>query len=352
MTPADTGKARIDWAVRTMPVLDHALATLPDLRDVPVTLAFPLDPKAAALALHLSRAGAVVSVSPTAFSVPDLEAALVSAGVRLDVPPVGYVLGAAAALAAEPPEGVRGLTTQEDCGEAKTVPVVDLSGLDILALVEGQVGIGQASVMAFLDITNLQLAGRRVCVAGFGRAGQSVAAHVAALGGRVVVVEGDAVRALAAVLAGHGAQSFAGAVPSAEVIFVTDDAPRLIPSHLALLAQGAMLCAVGSRDPLLSDALAHLALGRALRAHVTEHGLPSGRAVKLIASGQPIHLTAGQGLPVEVADVALALHVAGRAHLLQNPQIGAGIQRLDARIVTELAQVKLAALGQSIEPSA
>ncbi|MBL4626753.1 MAG: hypothetical protein JKY00_01705 [Roseicyclus sp.] len=367
--PVDDALARIAWAASSMPVLEHALAGLCSVDGVAITLALPVEPKLAALALRLHAVGAEVAVlgratstdatlsevalTEAALSEATLFEALRQAGVsvhtRLEECASGYILGATAEML----PGQKGATMQgqppvEPPGEPP-VPVIDLSGSALLALAEDHIGIGQASVMAFLDITNLQLAGRRVVVCGYDGAGQSVAAHVAAFGGRVTVVETDPLRAAQALMAGFSVAAFATVLPRAEVVFVTSNGPILGARQAPYLADGTLLCAAGPDAAISADLLACARNRRDIRAFVTEFDLPNAQAVKVIAQGRPVHLAEGQGLPIEASDIVLALHIKGLDQLLRGGLVAGGPHGLAPEAEAELAGVKVIAMGARLE---
>ncbi|ABD54497.1 adenosylhomocysteinase [Jannaschia sp. CCS1] len=313
------------------PALDHALARVMDqapLRGVPVALARGIAPPAAAvLAARLRHAGADVLDG-------------VGAGPC-------YVLG----VLDEDLTGHRGATSQLP-GFAQDVPVVDLSQSPLMRLVHDHIGIGQASVMALLDITNLQLAGRHVVVCGYGPTGAGVAAHAAALGARVTVVERDALRAAKALGQGHSVERFASVLPRAEVIFATGEGPDLGQEQTRHLASGVILAVAGMQH---STALADIARGRSrrsVRAHVEAFDLPDATDLKLIAGGQPLHLAGGQGLPHGVQDIMLALHVLALGQLLRAGPGSAGSVPLDPALEAGLAACVVTHMGGQLEAQA
>ncbi|MDG1801017.1 MAG: hypothetical protein P8H53_00700 [Paracoccaceae bacterium] len=153
---------------------------------------------------------------------------------------------------------------------------------------------GQSAVMALLDITNLQIAGRVICVTGYGPNGQSVARAARAMGAQTVVVSTNPVDRAQAFASGFRAML---QLPVCDVVFATSDAPV----DLARLSQGVILCAVDA------DALPDLGAGKPVRDHVTTHAIANGTTVKLIAGGAPIAQTSGAGMPHALADLASAL---------------------------------------------
>lgn len=300
-------RARMEWATPRMPVLDYALAQLGPLDDVDIALNFPLDPSLAVLATRLSTLGARVCVVGAELELPG-----VAMCAELDHCPPSYVLGAIET------DISRHLGAVTRCAKiAQTVPVVDLSSSALMTLAHDHIGIGQASVMALLDITNLQLAGRSVVVCGYGASGQGVAAHVAALGGRVTVVERDPILASQALAAGCSVERYAQCLPKAEVVFATDDGPQLRVDDVAHLQRKTLLCAAGASAQVPP---AIIVLGqnvRPVRAHVSAFDLPGAPDLKLIAKGQPLHLAERQGLPTEASDIVLVLYVSGLGQLLR-----------------------------------
>ena len=84
--------------------------------------------------------------------------------------------------AEETTSGVQALRVMHEQGVLK-IPVIAVSDSRTKHLFDNVYGTGQSCVMALLDITNLQLAGRLVMVVGYGWVGQGVARHAAALGG-------------------------------------------------------------------------------------------------------------------------------------------------------------------------
>lgn len=223
-----TGSAaeRIAWAGRSMPVLRRVSDRLTadgSLSGIRVGISLVLEPKTANLALALQSAGAEVIVHCWASSTDQQVAAeLRETGLRvfadrsadddedqriarafLDTAPdiiiddgaslirlahreypelVKKMIGASE----ETTSGVRPLRVMHDEG-ALRIPVIAVNDAAPKYLFDNVYGTGQSCVMAFLDITNLHLAGRSVVVVGYGWVGMGVARFAAALGARVIV---------------------------------------------------------------------------------------------------------------------------------------------------------------------
>ena len=189
-----------------------------------------------------------------------------------------------------------------------------------------------------------QIAGRGVLVLGFGAIGQGVAKFARAYGARVVVCDDKPAQAVRAQLDGHRLAKLREALPNAEVVFFTSaECPPLGASELDLLPEGAFLCSAmsdRSTNPFIE--LLKEGPGKPVRDFVSDHRMPSGKGVKLVADGMPIHIEAGRGLPFEYADVVVAAQLHAIACLTKAGS-NKGVQTLPVQVETALAT---AILGQ------
>jgi adenosylhomocysteinase len=346
--PAAEGHRRIAWAGRGMPVLasiSKRFAAEKILNGLRVGIGLVLEPKTANLALALQTAGAQVSVyCPARSTTAAVALALRDAGLQVfagdaasdagdeelaraflrtrpdiliddgaslirlahrEFPDlISTMLGAAE----ETTSGVRPLRVMHEAGELR-LPVIAVNDARTKYLFDNFYGSGQACVMALVDITNLQLAGRVITVIGFGPVGQGVARYAAALGARVIVSEIDPVRALQAAHEGYLVKSLADAAPTAEVVFAaTGIAGAVTADHLARMPDGVILCTAGGGSFELPMAyLDSLRTGAEVRPEVTEYALPAGRSVLVISNGECLNCSAAEGNPIEVMDLSLSL---------------------------------------------
>jgi adenosylhomocysteinase len=211
---AAEGARRIAWARRSMPAL-WAIAERQTregmFRGQRVGVANVLEPKTANMLLALKQAGAEVSVyAAAAETMPEVADALRERGVDvfndmagdretdlaqarafLEWNPQILVDDGAELIRlahAEFPDlvrgmrgaaevttsGVRPLRQMESEGVLK-LPVIAINDAPTKHLFDNVYGTGQSCVMALLDVTNLQLAGRVVVVLGYGYVGNGVA---------------------------------------------------------------------------------------------------------------------------------------------------------------------------------
>lgn len=219
-------------------------------------------------------------------------------------------------------------------------------------LVDNRHGTGQSTVDGVLRATSMLLAGRTVVVAGYGQCGTGVAERARGLGARVVVTEVDPLRALAATLAGFQVLPMAEAATIGEV-FVTATGNRdvLRAEHFAVMRDGAVLANAGHFDveidiPALADAAVERRAG--VRAHTDEYVLADGRRLLLLAEGRVVNLTAAEGNPAAVMDIAFAGQ-ALTAAWLASADLAPGVHPVPAGIDREVAELRLAATDVRID---
>ncbi len=124
---------------------------------------------------------------------------------------------------------------REELSGRVAFPVIVINDSPLKSIVENQHGVGQTVSSAFLQSTNLGIAGRRFAVLGFGWCGRGIARCLSAVGGRVAVVEPDSIRALEAALEGFDVLELEEAIPRCEV-FVTATGKAGSPEAGALRA--------------------------------------------------------------------------------------------------------------------
>ncbi|HJZ62001.1 MAG TPA: adenosylhomocysteinase, partial [Miltoncostaeaceae bacterium] len=81
-------------------------------------------------------------------------------------------------------------------------PVIAVNDADTKHLFDNRYGTGQSTVDGLLRATNILIAGRKVVVGGYGWCGRGLASRLRGLGGHVIVLEVDPLRALEAVMDG------------------------------------------------------------------------------------------------------------------------------------------------------
>ncbi len=381
---ADRGM--LDFASSHMPALRAATTEAREsgrLAGRRVGVALTLEPKTACLVEALVEAGARVAVLGSTFSSkPGVVQALREAGVRVFAEPGAGdararelldafldthpelladdgavvtrhvhrhrrdVLDTLVGVAEETTSGVRPLRLMAKAGE---LAVACIAVNDARAKLEfdNVYGTGQSVVMAVLDTTNLQLQGRRVLVAGYGMVGRGIAATAHALGAQVTVTEVDPVRALRALHDGHDVGRLDDAIGDAEIVITaTGVDATLTAGHFARMRDGAIIAVGGAGRPEVDTRGVNV--GEQVRANVRAYHPAEDVTVYVLADGHCVNTTAGEGNPIEIMDLSLALQLRALERLAHG-DLAAGVHLLDAEADERVAAAQLAARGVGID---
>jgi adenosylhomocysteinase len=218
-------------------------------------------------------------------------------------------------------------------------------------------GTGQSALDGIVHAGHVLLAGHTLVVVGYGWAGQGIAERARGAGAAVIVCEIDPLRALEARMAGYQVMPALEAAERGDVfVTVTGSRGVLRGEHFARMKDGAVLANAGHFDVELDlEELRGLAVEvREVRPLIEQYALEDGRRLNLLARGRVVNLAAGEGHPAAVMDVSFALQALCVEHLVaRRGELAAGVQAVPESIDREVATLKLAALGVTIdEPTA
>jgi len=348
-TFVQAGQRKIDWAKPLMPILAKtakAMQATEALKGQHIGLGLPIDAKLAVFADVLTQSGARVSCwAPkhaadndvvNALRANDIAVFIDLAGARtLLSSGIDIILDYDAQLIRlahlEFPDTVpqfKGATEQTKTGidriqsmsdkQTLKTSVINLNDTQICSLFNNAIGVGQSVVMAMLDISNLQIAGRNILVVGYGSVGQGIASHAASLGARVTVAEINPIKAMQAQYNGHTVKSVSEASTKAEVVFLaTGRSNVLTADHVSAMSDGVILCSAGSGQRELPMQHFHTALSNeSVREQVTDYHFANGKHVLLLANGHCVNIAAGEGNPIEIVDKLLALQLVAIENLM------------------------------------
>jgi adenosylhomocysteinase len=391
---APVGQARIAWAEGQMPVLARIrerLASERPLERIRLAACLHVTAETANLMLALADGGAQValcSANPLS-TQDDVAAALVyEHGIEVralrgeDVDT--YARHVRSLLEARPQvtvdDGADLLMTAHGLGgdalaeliggtEETTTGLVRLRRLEaegklsraVLAVNEARTeralndrhGTGQSALDGIVRASNVLLAGHTLVVVGYGWAGQGIAERARGAGAGVVICEIDPLRALEARMAGYEVMPALQAAERGDVFVTVTGSRRVLRGeHFARMKDGAVLANAGHFDVELDlDELRALAVDvREVRPLIEQYVLEDGRRLNLLARGRVVNLAAGEGHPAAVMDVSFALQALCVEELVRRRgELSPGVQPVPASIDQEVANLKLAALGVTID---
>ncbi len=388
---APQGQQQIEWVANWMPVLNGLYNRFKDtgaFENKKIALCIHLEAKTAYLALTLKRLGAdpwITSSNPRS-TKDEVAAALAKNGVhvfakhaadkreywsyletilsnKMDV--VADDGGDFCELLHAKPEyaaNLRGICEETTTGVNRLkelershklkYPAIAVNDANSKHLFDNRYGTGQSTWTAITILTNLNIAGRTVVVAGYGWVGRGVAARAIGMGAEVIVTEIDPWKALEANMDGHNVMPMAKAAPLADFLITTTGRSRVVRmEHIEKMKNGAILANAGHFDyeidipSLKRDAVAC----KVVRNEVEEYTLKSGRKVYILAGGEIVNIAGGLGHPADIMDMSFSLQLGSVHHLLTSEKLDARVYSVPVEIDRLIAEEKLRAEGIDID---
>jgi len=391
---ADTGKKRIEWAEREMPVLRLIRARFlkeKPLKGLRMACCLHITTETANLAITLKAGGAdsVFCGSNPLSTQDDVAAALVKHyGIATHAikgedhktyykhiqsairhrPQITMDDGAdlVSTLKKEYPEqldsviggseetttGVIRLRAMEKDGELP-YPVISVNDALTKHLFDNRYGTGQSTIDGILRATNLLLAGKNVVIAGYGWCGRGVAMRAKGHGATVIVTEIDPMKAMEAAMDGFIVMPMSRAAAMGDLfVTLTGDKSVLRAEHFRKMKDGAILANSGHFNVEIDlEGLAKIAkTRRALREYVEEFVLPNKRRICVLGEGRLINLAAAEGHPASVMDMSFANQALAAEHIVKHSrELEKKVYPVPKDIDEEIARLKLHSMGISID---
>ena len=391
---APEGRLRIEWAGRTMPVLEtirERFSAEKPLDGVRIAACLHVTTETANLAVTLRDGGADLRLcaSNPLSTQDDVAASLVAdegigcfaiRGVdnkgyydhirgTLEFSPMitmddgadlvstlhsemqdklGSVLGGTE----ETTTGVIRLRSMASDGALK-YPIIAVNDAMTKHLFDNRYGTGQSSIDGILRATNMLLAGSKVVVAGYGWCGRGFAAKARGMGASVIVTEVNPLKAIEAKMDGFDVMRMEEAAPIGDLfITLTGNKDVVTRMHFDLMKDGAIVCNSGHFNVEIDiETLEKIKTSkREIRREVVEYGLPNGRKIYLLGEGRLINLAAAEGHPASVMDMSFANQALCVEYLVKSyKDLEAGVYPVPESIDLDVARLKLDAMGVQID---
>lgn len=384
---ADTGRSRVEWASREMPVLklirEEFRKTRP-LAGVKVGCCLHVTTETANLVLTLKEGGAHVFLcaSNPLSTQDDVAAFLVKEGVdvyaikgesndtyyshireiiskrpdvtvddgcdltveahKMNVIPLGGT--------EETTTGVIRLRSMERAGELR-FPVIAVNDAQTKHLFDNRYGTGQSTIDGILRATNILLAGKTFVVAGYGMCGKGVATRARGMGAHVIVVEADPIKALEAVMDGYQVMDMDSAAPLGDIfVTVTGNKSVITTEHVMRMKDGAILANAGHFDVEIEvSRMRQLFRSREIKPFVEEFEV-DGKRVYLLAQGRLVNLAAAEGHPSAVMDMSFSNQALCVQYILKNHKnLENRVYKVPDEIDRRVAELKLKSMGIKIQ---
>jgi adenosylhomocysteinase len=249
--------------------------------------------------------------------------------------------------------GIVRLRAMETAG-VLTFPSIAVNNAQTKHFFDNRYGTGQSTLDGIIRATNILLAGRTMVVVGYGWCGKGIALRGRGMGANIVVTEIDPIKAVEAVMDGFRVMPIAEAAAIGDIfVTVTGNRHVIDEQHFSVMKDGAIVCNSGHFDLELnlvslremSESAVHL------RPFVEEYKVKtSGSRVIVLGEGRLINLAAAEGHPASVMDMSFANQALSAEYLVKNKgQLAPGVHTLPQEVDTEIASLKLRALGINID---
>lgn len=393
---ASTGKQRIDWANRFMPVLASIRARFEKeqpLDGLRVAACLHVTTETANLMKTLKAGGAEVALcASNPLSTQDDVAASLVADEQIGVfaingedtetyyqhidgtldlqPTVTMDDGADLVSRLHSEETNPALVEQVVAGTEETTtgvirlksmaaegvlkyPIIAVNDAQTKHFFDNRYGTGQSTLDGIIRATNLLLAGTTLVVAGYGWCGRGVASRARGLGAKVIVTEVTALKALEAVMDGFRVMPMLEAVQEADVVItLTGDIHVLRKEHFEVMKDGALIANSGHFNVEIDiPALEELSVAKDdAREFVQAYTLADGRKLFLVGEGRLVNLAAAEGHPASVMDMSFANQALSLEYIAQHQGTFENrVYTVPESIDETVARLKLEAFGVAID---
>ncbi len=232
------------------------------------------------------------------------------------------------------------------------IPAIAVNDAQTKYLFDNRYGTGQSVWDSIMRNTNLNIAEKRVVVAGYGWCGKGVAMRAKGLGSRVIITEVDPVKALEAIMDGFDVMQMNEAAKIGDIfVTTTGDTDVIRKEHLELMKDGAILSNAGHFDVEVSvkDLETISKSKREVRPNITEYEV-NGKHLYLIADGRLVNLAAADGHPVEIMDLSFSVQLLSAIKIARDHKnMENKVYPVPQEIDYEIAQTKLDLLGIKID---
>ena len=232
-------------------------------------------------------------------------------------------------------------------------PIVAVNDADTKHFFDNRYGTGQSTLDGIIRATNLLIAGTTIVVAGYGWCGRGVANRARGLGANVIVTEVNPLRALEAVMDGFRVMQMLEAVQEADLIVtLTGDIHVLRKEHFEVMKDGAIIANSGHFDVEIDiPMLTKLSVDKgSARPYVDVYTLADGRKFYLVGEGRLVNLAAAEGHPASVMDMSFANQALSVEYIAQNREsLENRVYDVPKSIDETVAALKLQAFGVEID---
>lgn len=231
------------------------------------------------------------------------------------------------------------------------VPAINVNDSVTKSKFDNLYGVRESLVDGIKRATDIMLAGKVCCVAGYGDVGKGSAQSLRAFGARVIITECDPILALQAAMEGYEIVTMEDACKMAN-IFVTatgcDDV--IVGKHFKEMKNDTIVCNIGHFDTEIDLKWLEANCKKVnIKPQVDRYQLPSGNHVILLAEGRLVNLGCAMGHPSFVMSNSFTNQVLAQIELwTKSEKYPLGVYMLPKKLDEEVALAHLDHVGAKL----
>ena len=208
-------------------------------------------------------------------------------------------------------------------------------------------GCKESLVDAIRRATDVMLAGKVACVAGFGDVGKGSAASLRNGGARVLVTEIDPICALQAAMEGYEVVTMEDAVTRADIfVTATGNEDVITADHMAAMKPMAIVCNIGHFDSEIQVSALSNYQWNEVKPGTDLVTFPDGKQIILLAKGRLVNLGCATGHPSFVMSASFTNQTLAQIELFTKAdQYDASVHVLPKHLDEKVAALHLDKLG-------
>ncbi len=182
-------------------------------------------------------------------------------------------------------------------------------------------GCRESLVDAIKRATDVMIAGKVACVAGYGDVGKGSAQALRALSAQVWVTEIDPINALQAAMEGYKVVTMEYAADKADIfVSATGNKSVITKAHMAAMKDQAFVCNIGHFDNEIDVAALADCTWDEIKPQVDHVVFPDGKKIIMLAKGRLVNLGCGTGHPSFVMSSSFANQTIAQIELFTHPE--------------------------------
>jgi adenosylhomocysteinase len=231
-------------------------------------------------------------------------------------------------------------------------PVIAVNNAKTKYLFDNRYGTGQSTIDGLLRATNILIAGKNVVVCGYGWCGKGIAQRFKGMGGKVIIVEVDPIKALEAVMDGFLVMPIKEASKIGDIfITATGNTSVITMKEINNMKDGVVLGNSGhfNVEIRMDEINENTKRKRKIRDGLEEYTLKNGKIIYILGEGRLLNLACADGHPPEVMDMSFSNQFLSIKYLKDNPNTEINVYDVPEEIDKTVAIYKLETMNIRID---